>query len=190
MGARMKLTALTGGLLLLGTGVASASSGGMPQLNVHDFTPQLAWLVITFTVLYLIVSRVALPRIVSLVDERAAKIAADLDAAQAAKRDAEAAGKAYEAALADARAKANAIAGETRAKLAAQSDQEKKAVEAKLATDLAAAADRIRARKDEAMANVRDVAAGAAGAIVTRLIAVTPDAAAISAAVNAQMKDS
>ena len=103
MGARMKLASLTGGLLLLGTGAASASSGGMPQLNVHDFTPQLAWLVVTFAILYVIVSRVALPRIVSLVDERAAKIAADLDAAQAAKRDAEAAGRAYDAALADAR---------------------------------------------------------------------------------------
>ena len=45
-------------------------SGGLPQLNPADFAPQLIWLAITFTVLYFILARVALPRIGEVIEER------------------------------------------------------------------------------------------------------------------------
>ena len=75
----------------------------MPQLNFHDFAPQLVWLVITFVVLYLVMSKLAVPAISDTLDKRQAKIQGDLDAAEKASEDTRALVAAYEKRLADAR---------------------------------------------------------------------------------------
>ena len=61
----------------------------MPQLNQLDWAPQIIWLIITFGILYLLMVWVALPRIGAVIDKRAAKIAADLKAAETNKRETE-----------------------------------------------------------------------------------------------------
>jgi F-type H+-transporting ATPase subunit b len=164
--------------------MALASEGGMPQLNVHDFAPQLVWLAILFTVFYLIVSKIALPGIESVLVARQAKIDGDLSAAAKFKDEAEAALRAYEAALADARAKASKTIGEKAAALAAQSDALKKSLEGELSAKLAAAADEIRAKRASALANVRTMSGEITGQIVTRLLGSAPANDAIDQAVG------
>lgn len=141
----------------------------MPQLDVQDFAPQLIWLAITFIALYVVMARVALPRIATVIEERRDKIADDLDQASRLKREAEEALQAYESALADARARAHAIASETRERLNAEMDREKSEIEAELQGRIDQAEKRIAATKEEAMKNVRSVATEAAQAIVARL---------------------
>ena len=60
---------------------AGKASGGLPQLNITTFPSQIFWLVVTLVVLFLLLSKVALPRIASVLEERADAIADDLDAA-------------------------------------------------------------------------------------------------------------
>jgi len=72
----------------------------MPQLELHDFAPQLIWLVISFVTLYLIMARVALPRIANVLEERRDRIASDLDKAEQLKRKTDEAIAAYEESLA------------------------------------------------------------------------------------------
>ncbi len=86
----------------------------MPQLEFHTFVPQLVWLVIVFGYLYVMMSRVALPRIATVLEERRDRIADDLDQAEQFKRQTDEAIEAYEKALAEARAKAHEVAQETR----------------------------------------------------------------------------
>ena len=88
----------------------------MPQLNPLDWGPQLVWLLLTFGVLYLLMVYVALPRIGSVIEARAARIAADLATAEKLRRETEEAIAAYEQALAEAKQKAHAIVEEGRAK--------------------------------------------------------------------------
>ncbi len=152
------------------TGHADAhGGGGMPQFVVEDFAPQLVWLAITFIALYIVMSKIALPRIGQVIAERRNKLAEDLDSAERLKKEADDALEAYEAALADARAKAVEIAAETRDRLAKETQAEREALEAALETKLAQAQASIEATKTEAMAHVKTVAADVAQELVSRL---------------------
>lgn len=156
----------------------------MPQLEFHTFAPQLVWLAITFIALYLIMWKVALPRIGGAIEQRRSKIADDLDTAQRLHNDTEKAIAAYEAALAEARARAHAIAQETRDKLAAEIEAERASVDADLAKSVAAAEAAIAASRDKALGQVKTVAADIAGEIVSQLVGVKVSEREVRAAVE------
>ena len=162
--------------------------GGFPPFESSTFASQLVSLVIAFVALYLIVSRVALPRVGSVIDARQNAIEGDLAQAQKLKDESDAALKAYETELASARSRAQAIGNETREKLNAASDAERRTLEDQLNTRLAAAEKQIAATRETAMSNVRGIAADAAGAIVQRLTGVLPDGKTVSSAVDATLK--
>lgn len=160
----------------------------MPQLAFETFIPQLIWLAISFITLYLVMSRIALPRIGSVIEGRAARIASDLEEAAASKRRTDEAVAAYEKALAEARAKAHGISQQTRDLLTAETDRQRHEIEAKLAEKIAAAEASIRKTKEAALANVRNVAIDVAGAIVTQLLGEDADKAATERAVDTALK--
>jgi F-type H+-transporting ATPase subunit b len=161
---------------------------GFPPFESSTFASQLVSLVIAFVALYIIVSRIALPRVGAVIDARQNKIEGDLSEAQKLKDQSEAAIKAYEADLATARSKAQAIGAETREKLNAASEAERKSLEDKLAARLTEAEKTIAATRATAMGNVRGIAADAAGAIVQRLTGSAPDSNAVARAVEASLK--
>ena len=159
-----------------------------PPFQKDTFASQLVSLLIAFVALYLIVSRIALPRVGSLLDERQNKIEGDLAAAQKLKDASDDALKAYESELAAARTRAQAIGSETREKLNAASEAERKTLEERLSVKLAEAEKTIASTREAAMSNVRGIAADAAAAIVQRLTGVLPDGKSIDRAVDASLK--
>lgn len=160
----------------------------MPQLNPIDWAPQVIWLLITFGILYLLMVWVAIPRISTVIDRRAARIAGDLEAAEKNKRETEEAIAAYEQALAEAKQKAHAIVEEGRAKLKAETDAERAKLDKQLADKAAEAAARIEKARDSAMKDVNAVATEAAADIVKQLIGVAPPKADLEKAVTAARK--
>jgi F-type H+-transporting ATPase subunit b len=162
--------------------------GGFPPFDSSTFASQLVSLVIAFAALYLIVSRIALPRVSGVIDARQNAIDGDLTQAQKLKDESDAALKAYETELAAARSRAQAISNETREKLNAASEAERKALEDKLAVKLADAEKAIAATRVAAMSNVRSIAADATTAIVQRLTGVVPDGKSVNSAVDASLK--
>lgn len=159
---------------------------GFPPFDTSTYGGQLLWLAITFALLYVMLSRVVLPRLTGTIETRDRTISSDLEAAQAMKVRAEEAGTAYEKALADARGRAQALAAETRSALNAKSDARRKELEAELSTKLAAADQTIAARKGEAMGNVRAIAQDSAAAIVEHLTGEPAPAGAVDAALARQ----
>ncbi len=141
-----------------------------PPFDPTTFASQLLWFAITFAVLYFLMSKVAIPRIAAILTERTGRIAADIEKAERAKSDSEAALAAYEKALAAARANASAIAETSRTAAKAASDAERKGTEAALAGKLAAAETRIGEIKTRALADVGAIASEATAAIVKALI--------------------
>jgi F-type H+-transporting ATPase subunit b len=159
-----------------------------PPFQKDTFASQLVSLVIAFVALYLIVSRIALPRVGGLLDTRQNAIEGDLGEAQKLKDASGAALKAYESELAAARSRAQAIGNETREKLNAASEAERKTLEQRLSLKLDEAEKAIASTRETAMSNVRGIAADAAAAIVQRLTGVVPDSKSVDSAVDASLK--
>lgn len=176
-----------------GAAAAHTDAGGghkaaFPPFEKDTFASQLLSFAIAFGLLYLIVSRLALPRVGGVLAARQRVIDADLNEAARLKEASDGALKAYETELATARAKAQAMASEVREKLNAQQEQEKATLEGNLSTRLAAAEKTIATMRAQAMGNVRGIAAETAAAIVERLTGTNPNAAAVDAALDASLK--
>ncbi len=160
----------------------------MPQLVFEDWAPQLIWLVISFVGLYLLMSRVALPRIGGVIEKRRDRILHDLDEAKRLKDETEQAIAAYESALAEARAKAHVIAQETRDKLKAEADRQRAELEEQLQKKTAEAEASIAKTKEAALSQIRDVAVDTAGSIYSELVGDEVSADQVSAAVDNALK--
>lgn len=165
-----------------GTEAHGEAHGSFPPFDPTHFAPQLIWLTLTFVTLYLVMSRKALPRISDVLEERANRIKRNLDAAERLKGETEKAIATYEQALADAKARAGAIAKETRATLAADVEREKAALEAQMNAKVADAEARIAATKAKALVSVNDIAGETAAAVVAKLIGQEPSRDEITAA--------
>jgi F-type H+-transporting ATPase subunit b len=161
----------------------------MPQLNPLDWAPQIIWLVITFSILYVLMKRVALPRIGSVIEARHARIAGDIEAADKLRRETQEAIAAYEQALAEAKARAHAIAQEANNKLKDEVAAERAAFERDLAARSAEAEKRILQAKTSALKDVNEVASETASEIVRSLIGMAPSKPEVSAAVAAVRKE-
>lgn len=170
------------------TEVPAGAKGVFPPFDSTTFASQLVWLAIAFVALYVLMAKVALPRVGGIIENRQKRIAGDIAEAGNLKAQSDAALTAYEQALADARARAQAIANETRDRQTAEADKRRKALEDQLNVKLAEAEKTIAATKVAAMANVRGIAADAAKAIVERLTGTAPTDKAVDAAVGEALK--
>ncbi len=164
---------------------AGGHKAGFPPFDAATFPSQLLWFVLAFGALYLLMSKVALPRLAAIIDNRQNKISGDLDNAALMQKQADDAAKAYEKTLADAKARAQTLGQEASARAASEADAKRKTIESDLNAKLAAADTQIAAAKAQAMGNVEAIARDAAAAIVQQLTGKAPGADAIAAAVAA-----
>ncbi|WP_375175762.1 F0F1 ATP synthase subunit B' [Pseudooceanicola sp.] len=170
-----------------GHAAEAASAPGMPQLDFSTWGNQIFWLIVTLVVIYLILSRVALPRISAVLAERAGTITNDIAAAEDLKRKASEAEAAYDKALADARVEANRIVAETRAEIQADLDKATAKADAEIAAKAAEGEKAIAEIRANALENIEVVAKDAAAAVVSSL-GFTADAKAVEKAVSTRMK--
>ncbi len=168
-------------------GVAPEAQHGkkpFPPLDPTHFASQLIWFAIAFGALYLIMSRVALPKIGAVIDERRLRIRRDLDEAERLKGETEKALKAYEQAVAEARGNAGRIAQETRDKLKSEVDAERGRVDKEIGERIAKAEAQIKSATASAMSKVSDIATDTAETIVNELVGLKPDRGDIASAVR------
>jgi len=175
------------------TGTASAcvdaqgSAIGMPQLCFDWFPNQMFWLVVTLVVIYLILARVALPRIGSILAERQDTITNDVAAAEDLKARALEAEEVYNKALADARAEAVNIAAETRAEIQGVLDDAIAKADAEISAKAAESEKAIGEIRASALAAVESVATDTASEIVA-VLGGKADTKRVAAAITAGMK--
>ncbi len=161
-----------------------AASAGLPQLDPAWWPSQLFWLVLTFGVLYWLMAGRFLPSLGGAIEERRDRIADDLDQASEFKREADEAEAAYNKALADARAKAQGIAADTRADVDKEIAELQAETNEALDKQLEAAEARIAKMKTDAAAKVREAASDTTRAVVEALIDEAPTDDAIKRAID------
>jgi len=161
----------------------------MPQLDVSTFAPQLVWLAITFIVLYLLMSRLGLPRISGVIEARRKRIADDLARASEIKNQAEAAMAAYQRVLTEARAQAQATVKESSDRFAAEAAERQRQLAAALAEQTKAAEQEIAAAKERAFAEIRSVAVEVARSVTEKLTGAAADEAMVAPAVDRAMAE-
>ena len=168
---------------------AAAMAEGMPQLDFK--TPltisQVVWGAIIFVVLYIMLSRTALPLVASVLEERATKIAKDLDEARAAKAQADAGMREADAATAKARAESqaaiNAALDEAKTAAAAQAE----VLNTRLEKQLQESETQIAQARASSMSALRQVATETAATVVTRLTGKEPDAGRLDSAIGSAL---
>ena len=159
----------------------------MPQFIMGDFAPQIVWLVISFIALYLLMARVALPRVAEVLETRHGRIANDLDQAAQLKSQAETVILEYEEALAEARGNAQSTIAQATLEAVQVAEKRNAEIAEVLAAKAAAAASRIGAAKAEALVELRGVAAELALAAAERLLDAQVAQADVDVAVDAAM---
>lgn len=161
----------------------------MPQFDIANFVPQLAWLTLFFAILYFGIVKFTLPKVGQVMTAREDKVMGDLSTAEAAKADADRIDADYAAGIADAQDKARTSLTEARTRIS-------KSVEAKLAK----AGDKVAAKNDaaqaslnaartDALAGIQTIAADVAADIVERLTGARPTAAEAARAATSAMAE-
>lgn len=165
-----------------------AFAAGLPQLDPSTYSSQVIWLVITFVVLYVLMSKMALPKIGEVLEERQRKIDDNLAKAEELKSQADAASKAYEKSLADARSKAHDAIREVKEQASAEASARQSELNENLQTKIAESEKAINKARDEALSGITEVATDVAAAAVEKLIGEAPDDAKVGSAIDAALK--
>ena len=162
---------------------ATPGEAAFPPFDPATFSSTLVWLALTFGALYLIMSRLALPRVHDILKNRGDKIRDDLSTAFRLREEANEASAVYEKTLAEARSRSQALAQETRLRVKHDQDARRHELEAELNGKLQTAETQIAERKASAMASVGLIATEAAAAIVQHISGRPADAGAVASAI-------
>jgi len=161
----------------------------MPQFDPSTYTSQLFWLVVMFVALYWIVSKIAVPRIGEVLEQRARVIQDDLDRAAQLKAEVDAAVAAYEKAMNEARAQAFDHMRAIQADMKAVADKRTAEVAAQVNQQISEAEARIASAKQSALESIKGMAAETARDVVAKLAGLSPDAGSVDNAVATALKE-
>jgi F-type H+-transporting ATPase subunit b len=173
--------------LLVTPGAARAE--GMPQLDFS--TPltisQVYWGAGIFIVLYLLLSRIGLPQVGAVIEQRAVRIAADLDTAKAQKAQADAAVAELTATIQRSRAAAQSEVNQAVDQAKAAAAEQAVALSKRLDAQLKAAETQINTARAAAVGALHQVATDTASTVIARLTGAAADLPRVDAAVTAAL---
>ncbi len=161
----------------------------MPQFDPNTFAPQIVWLTITFVTLYLLMSRLILPRLTGILSQREDRIDGNLQRAEALKDEAAQVLAGYQKAIADARAQAQGALAKAAADIAAETAAREGEFAKRMAEHTSAAEASIKAAKGKALAEVRGIASEVAAMMAAKVTGAAFDPNAIVHAVDGVMKE-
>jgi len=160
----------------------------VPQLDISTFTPQIIWLIITFGVLYLLMAKLALPRIGSILEQRQNRIEDNLAMAQNLKRESEVDAKSYETAILEAREQARTSTQLAIKEMSEESQRRQSELNDRLVNEVKSAEERIAQARKKAMSNISEMAEDIVLDAAESLIGITPNKDTIKNAVSAKLK--
>ena len=164
--------------------VFAAESGGMPQLNPEFWISQIFWLTLTFGILYIILSKLILPKISSNLELRKSQIQENIEAAEKHRKDSETKLKEYEEIILKSKLEAKNIFKETREKVIKDINSKKEKLNNEIKKEIKKAEDEINVLKKSAPEKINKIAVETSTEILKNLIGAEVNGSSISAIVN------
>jgi F-type H+-transporting ATPase subunit b len=147
----------------------SASSGGLPQLDISTWPSQIFWLIVTFLIGYILISSLVAPSISSVLEKRSTKISNDLEKAKKAQQNAKEVFDTYEASLNEARSQAAYAASKALDEAKDETAKRESAIEKKLSVSTKKAEARLSEMRKEAFSSLEDLATETSQRIIAEL---------------------
>ena len=171
-------------IFIICTNQAFGSEAGMPQLNPEFWVSQIFWLVAIFTILYLIVWKIFLPKITYSIENRKSRIVNDLDEAQKLKEKAEEKLNEYNLIIENSKKEAKKIIEDSKKKLDKDIEAKKKHFNDEIEKELEATEKEIKNLKKNSLLSVTEVAAKTSAEIMREIIKIEVNESNVSAIVN------
>ena len=166
----------------------AAESGGMPQLNPEFWVSQIFWLTLTFGILYVILSKLILPKISANLELRKTQIQENIEAAEKQRESSESKLKEYESLVSKSKLEAKNIFKETREKALKDINSKREVLEKQIDDEIKKAEDEIFQLKKSAPQKINKIAIETSSEILKKLIGTEINNSSISAIVDDLVK--
>ena len=160
------------------------SETGMPQLNTEYWTAQIFWLIVIFSILYLIIWKIFLPRITYSIENRKSRLVNDLDEVQKLKENAEKKLNEYNIIIEKSKKEAKKIIEDNKKKLDRDIENKKQKFNDEIEKELMAAEKEIKDLKKTSISNISNIAAETSSEIIKQIINIEVNRSSVSAIVD------
>ena len=168
----------------------SGESGGMPQLNPEFWVSQIVWLVLTFGVLYLVLSKLILPKISENLESRKSQILENIETAESQREESEKKLKEFEKIILESRLEAKNYFNEARQKILDDINSKRLALEKDIDEEISAAEQEVNNLKIGSHEKIRNIAVETSSELIKQLIGEEANNSSISAIVEEQSRKS
>ena len=175
-------------VLLFSTKRATGSESGMPQLNPEFWTSQIFWLILVFSILYLVIWKVFLPKITYSIENRKSRVVNDLDEAQKLKESAEKKLKEYNQIIENSKKEAKKIIDDGVKKLGRDIENKKQKFDIEIEKELANVEKEIKELKKSSISNINKIAVETSSEIIQQIIGTDVNKSNVSAIVDDVLK--
>ena len=162
----------------------AAESGGMPQLNPEFWVSQIFWLILTFGIMYLVLSKLILPKISNNLESRKSQILENIEAAEKQREDSESKLKEYEKIISKSKLEAKNIFNQAREKALKDINNKKEILDKQIDDEINKAEQEILAFRKNAPEKINKIAIETSSELIQKLIGTDVNSSSISAIVD------
>jgi len=175
---------------VLVTSAQSGESGGMPQLNPEFWVSQIFWLVLTFGLLYIILSKLILPKISNNLESRKSQILENIETAEKQREESEKKVKEFEKIILESKIEAKNYFNEARQKILEDITVKKNSLDKDIDDEISAAEQEIKNLKTASSEKIKNISIETSSELIKQLIGEEVNNSSISAIVEEQSKKS
>ena len=175
---------------VLVTSAQSGESGGMPQLNPEFWVSQIFWLVLTFGLLYIILSKMILPKISNNLESRKSQIVENIETTEKQREESEKKVKEFEKIILESKIEAKNYFNEARQKILEDITIKKNSLDKDIDDEISAAEQEIKNLKTASSEKIKNIAIETSSELIKQLIGEEANNSSISAIVEEQSRKS
>ncbi len=179
-----KFFSITCFVLVLSYGRALAADEGMPQLNPEFWAAQIFWLVLIFSTLYIAISKIFLPKIINVIENRKLKIVSDIDEAQKLRDSAESKLKEYNQIIENSKKEAQKLMYDNKKQLDADLKQKKQKFSEEIEKELVNAEEEIKELKKTSLLSINKIATEITNDLLKKIMGTNSNMSSVSAIVE------